>query len=136
MSDLEREAPPLASRADVEQAIARARERDPVNSFVLTAAAGAALAAGDLQSASRWAGVCMGFYPDFAPPRAQLGAARLATGRRLLAAGERERARDELQRAVLLLREAHAAEWRGDQAGRAAAKANRLAAMRELAALD
>jgi len=136
LSDLEREQPPLATRAEVEQAFERARERDPNNSFVHTAAATAALAAGDTQGVARWAELCLGLYPEFAPPRALLGAARLYEGRRLLAAGEKEGARAELETAALLLREAAAGNWRGDDAARRVANENRFAAMRALAALD
>jgi O-antigen ligase len=136
LSDLERETPPLAQRAEVEQAFEHARARDPNNSFVHTAAATAALVAGDREGVRRWAQLCLVLYPDFAPPRALLGAARLYEGRRLLAAGEKERARAELETAALLLRESAAGNWRGDEAARRVASENRLAAMRALAALD
>jgi tetratricopeptide (TPR) repeat protein len=136
LGDLERESPALAGRAEVEQAFARGRDLDPNNSFIHVAAATAALAAGDRERAVSWAGLCSRLYPRFAPPRALLGAASLAAGRELLAAGQKERARIELERAVALLREAHAGEWREDEAARAAARANRDAAMRALAALE
>jgi O-antigen ligase len=136
LSDLEREQPPLAARADVERAYEAARQRDPANSFVHTAAAAAALAAGDPDGATRWAERCLSLYPDFAPPRALLGAASLALGRQSMRAGDREGARAGLERAVRQLGEALAANWRGDREARAAAEANRYEAMRELAELD
>lgn len=136
LADLERESPPLASRAEVEQVFGRARVLDPSNSFVHMAAATAALAAGDWPRTAAWAGLCSRLYPRFAPPRAILGAAALAAGRELLATGRKEQARVELERAVALLGEAHAAEWRGDEVARGVAKANRISAMQALAALD
>lgn len=136
LADLERESPPLSDRAEVEQAFARARDLDPNNSFIHMAAATAALAAGDRERAFSWAGLCSRLYPRFAPPRALLGAASLAAGREFLAAGQKGRARIELERAVASLREALAAEWRGDDVARAAATANRGAAMHALAVLE
>jgi tetratricopeptide (TPR) repeat protein len=136
LSDLERESPALTSRAEVEEAFARARALDPNNSFIQLAAATAALAAGDLEHAASWAGLCRDLYPRFAPPRALLGAAALAAGRGLALAGEKEQARASLERAVGLLREAQAAEWRGDDVARSVARANLDDAMRALAALD
>ena len=136
LADLERESPPLAARAEVEEAFERARSLDPNNSFVHVAAATAALAAGDRDRAISWARLCSRLYPRFATPRALWGAASLLAGRELAAAGHVEPARMALEQALGSLREALAAEWHGDDAAKEAAIANRNAALRALAELD
>jgi O-antigen ligase len=123
LADLERESPPLAGRAEVEQAFEKARALDPNNAFILMAAADAALAAGDLERARAWAAPALQ-YPGFGPPRALLGAAALVEGRRLAATGQTAQAEARWSEAARLLREALAGDWHGDDGSRAAAEAN------------
>jgi hypothetical protein len=124
LADMEREDPPLASRAEVKAEFARAHALDPVNADLLQAAAAAALAAGDLPDASAWASQAASLYPRFAPPRAVLGAVALAEGRGLVAEGKLEEARNKTVLAIALLQEALAAEWRGDDVARENAASN------------
>jgi O-antigen ligase len=123
LADLERESPPLAGRAEVEEAFEKARALDPNNAFILMAAADAALAAGDLERARAWANAAMQ-YPGFGPPRALLGATALVEGRRLAATGPTAQAEARWSEAARLLREGLAGDWHGDDGSRAAAEAN------------
>jgi hypothetical protein len=93
------------------------------------AAAAAAAAAGDTTRAVAWASTCSRHYPDFAPPRALMGGALLAEAGRLDEAGSKTLARRKRGEAAQRLREALAAEWRGDLAGRAAAESNLRSAL-------
>ncbi len=132
LADLEREAPPLASRREVERAFAAAQALDPNNADILMAAADAALAAGDLDRARAWAAQALLLYPSFGPPRALLGAAALVEGRSLSASGDAGRARALWQEAAELLRQGLAGEWHGDLRSRSAAEANLASALTAL----
>jgi hypothetical protein len=129
LADLERESPPLAGRAEVEQALEKARALDPNNADILTAAADAALAAGDLDRARLWSARAARSYPRFGPPRALLGAVALVEGRRLAASGQSSQARVRLDEAVKLLQEGLAGDWHGDERSRSAAEANLASAL-------
>src|SRR6185295_19832736 len=69
LSELERETPPLASRAEVEQAFGSARGLDRNNSLIHVAAATAALAAGDHELVVSWAELASRLYPRSGAPR-------------------------------------------------------------------
>jgi O-antigen ligase len=134
LADLEREKPALAGRDEVEAVCRKAVDLDPVNADILVAAAGGALAAGDLDRARAWAERCAQHYPGFATPLAVLGAVSLAEGRRLAEGGATGEGRRSFEEAVRLLKAALAGDWHGDDRARAAAEENLAQALAALAA--
>ncbi|HSD28194.1 MAG TPA: O-antigen ligase family protein [Vicinamibacteria bacterium] len=134
LADLERESPALSAREEVEAVFGKAADLDPVNADILGAAAGAALAAGDLDRARAWAERCAQHYPGFATPQAVLGAVSLAEGRRLAKGGAFAEGRRRVEEAVRLLKAALAGDWHGDDRARAAAEENLAKALAALAA--
>lgn len=131
LADMEREEAPLATRAEVQAAFGRAHALDPANADVLLAAAVAALAAGDHSQAATWAAQSLRLYPRFAPPRGVLGAVLLAEARGLAAAGRQPESKAKAGDAANVLREALAADWRGDLLARDSAERNLEAAEAE-----
>jgi O-antigen ligase len=129
LADLERESPPLANRAEAEQAFETARALDPSNPDIEMAAAGAALAAGDLDRARSWAVGTAALYPGFGPPPALLGAVALVEGRQLAARGEAVQAQAKWNEAARLLREGLLGDWHGDEGSRSAAERNLASAL-------
>jgi len=91
----------------------------------------AALAAGDHSQAATWAAQSLRLYPRFAPPRGVLGAVLLAEARGLAAAGRQPESKAKAGDAANVLREALAADWRGDLLARDSAERNLEAAEAE-----